>query len=217
MADVCAPNGRLASHISWMGLSSRCQSWCSNLSLVKATAFPSWMPQCLCSMLGTETMSSLSVFAGGDEGTSVLVTQKQKVAFKMLGQEKQRTKRHLSVKMKESLFLPSTMMKLFVNSSYFSVSDTHRTLSSCSLKILLGSVKCSCYHSYCHKTCTCQLTTQQFWSLHFHNCFTLFTGPNNAISALLLLLFLFVPLPLAVPQTNISSASFWTWQSSHWG
>lgn len=83
------------------------------------------------------------MFAGGDGGTSILVTQKQKVAFKMLVQEKHRTKRHLSVKMKESLFLPSTMMKLFTNSSYFSVSDTHRTHSSCSLKILLGSVKCS--------------------------------------------------------------------------
>lgn len=142
-ADLCARKGRLASHINWMGLSSRCHSWCSNLSLVKVTAFPSWMPQCGSSGLGTETMSSLSMFAGGDGGTSISVTQKQKVAFKMLVQEKHRTKRHLSVKMKESLFLPSTMMKLFMNSSYFSVSVTHRTHSSCSLKILLGSVKCS--------------------------------------------------------------------------
>lgn len=98
-------------------------------------SFPSWIPQCLCSVLGTETMSSLLVFAGGDQGTSILVTQKQKVSFKMLVQEKHRTKWHLSVKMKESLFLPSTMLKLFVNSSYFSISDTHKTHSSCSLKI----------------------------------------------------------------------------------
>lgn len=103
-ADLCAPNGRLAFHIRWMGLSSRCSSWCSNLSLVKATAFPPWMTQCLCSVLGTETVSSLFVFAGGDEGKSVLVTQKQKVAFKMLVQEKHRTKWHLSVKMKEACF-----------------------------------------------------------------------------------------------------------------
>lgn len=101
-ADLCAP--RLAFHISWMGLSSRCNSWCSNLSLVKATAFPLWMTQCLYSVLGTETVRSLLVFTGGDEKKSVLVTQKQKVAFKMLIQEKHRTKWHLCVKMKEACF-----------------------------------------------------------------------------------------------------------------
>jgi len=62
------------------------------MSPVKATASLSWMPQSFYSVLGTETMSSLLVFAGKDEGTSILVTQKQNVMFKMLVQEKHRTK-----------------------------------------------------------------------------------------------------------------------------
>lgn len=62
------------------------------MSPVKVTASLSWMPQSFCSVLGTETMSSLLVFAGKAEGTSILVTQKQNVIFKMLVQEKHRTK-----------------------------------------------------------------------------------------------------------------------------
>lgn len=122
-AEFCTPDGRVASHIRCKGLSSRCHSWCSNLSPVQNTAFPSWMPQSLCSVLGTETMSSLLVFAGKDEGTSILVTWKQNVVFKMSVQEKHRTKQHLHVKMKESLFLLSTIEKLFLNCLCFSTCD----------------------------------------------------------------------------------------------
>lgn len=60
--------------------------------LLKTTAFPFWMPHGLCSVLAIETANSPAAFTGSDEGTSVLVTQKEKVAFKMLVQEKQRTK-----------------------------------------------------------------------------------------------------------------------------
>lgn len=119
--EFCTPNGRITSHTCCKGSSSTCHSWCSNMSPVKVTASLSWMPQSFCSVLGTETMSSLLVFAGKAEGTSILVTQKQNVIFKMLVQEKHRTKWHLSVKMKESLFLPSTMEKLFLNCLCFSV------------------------------------------------------------------------------------------------
>lgn len=137
--NICAPNGMFASHLSWRRLSSRCHSWCSILSFVKATAFPFWMPHCLCSLLATETMNSLSVPTGSKEGTSVLVTQKEKVAFKMLVQEKHRTKWHLSVKMKGACFHPTQWQ----NFSHLSVNGTHRTHYSHSLKILLGSMKCS--------------------------------------------------------------------------
>lgn len=49
--------------------------------------------------------------------------------------------------------------------------------------------------------------------MNFHYCFSLSTGPNNTMSALLLPLLLFLPLP-TVPHINNSSGSFWTWQSS---
>lgn len=149
-AEFCNLNGRITSHTCFKGLSSRCHSWCSNMSPVKATASLSWLPQSFYSVLGTETMSSLLVFAGKDEGTSILVTQKQNVMFKMLVQEKHRTKWHLSVKMKESLFLPSTMEKLFLNCLCFSVSVTSQNAFSSFPENTSKVSVIQSYHPYYH-------------------------------------------------------------------
>lgn len=137
--NLCAPNGVLA-YVSWRHLSSRCHSWCSYLSLAKAAAFPFWMPCCLCSVLATETMNSLSVFTGSNEGTSVLVSQKEKIAFKVFVQEKHGIKWHLSVKMEP---VSAQHNDKTVNSSYLFVNDTHTTYYFHSLKVVLGSMKCS--------------------------------------------------------------------------